>query len=134
MLHQRFRRRVGGQTVIGNIELHVGTHKSLQQGVVQVAGNPFPLLETFFQPGLHVTGNLPEAEGIKQPENAGNDDEAPQPKPCGLIKRWQYREDLRRTGVIPHPIAVPSDDVKGVFAGLKMGIISGAPRAGIDPV
>src|SRR5215470_10586052 len=100
--------------------------KTLQQGIVQFAGNPFSLFKTSFQALSHLRGHLPQPQAIHEQRRQSGANYTAQLKPPGLPNGGLNFEPDRSLRTVPQTIAVTGHDTESVPPCAQI-VISGFP-------
>src|SRR5215469_2961816 len=107
--------------------------KTLQQGIVQFAGNPFSLFKTSFQALSNLRGHLPQPQAIHEQRRQSGANYTAQLKPPGLPKCGLNFEPDRSLRTVPQPIAVTGHDTESIFPCAKI-VVGGVPiRTRVTP-
>src|SRR5215469_7690083 len=100
--------------------------KTLQQGIVQFAGNPFSLFKTSFQALSHLRGHLPHPQAVHEQRRQSSANYTAQLKPPGLPKRGLNFEPDNCLRTVPQAIAVAGDNTESIRPHAKI-VVRGFP-------
>src|SRR5215469_2205837 len=104
------------QSVASGLKKEQNSLETLQQGIVQFAGNPFSLFKTSFQAVSHLRSHLPQPQLIERPGQYEKRSHARQTEPPGLVVRWRNRKIQRRALLVPHAAVVAGLYAEAVVA------------------
>src|SRR5215469_3810984 len=110
------------QSVASGLKKEQNSLETLQQGIVQFAGNPFSLVSTSFQALSHLRSHLPQAQLIERPEHCKKRSHARQTEPPGLVVRWGNGEIQKCAGLVPHAAVIASHHAEAVVARREVAI------------
>src|SRR6185295_19918777 len=130
----RFFRRVRGDLVDGDVKLHGGAEKTLQQRVVQIPGDPRPLGEPLLELQVQACRDLADVPAINRPCQERQGCEAQEEEAAGLIERGKDGEVEPCGPRIPDAVVVAGDDAETIAPRLQIGEEGFTARSGVVPI
>src|SRR5215469_18698337 len=108
--------------------------ETLQQGIVQFAGNPFSLVKTSFQAVSHLRSHLTQPQLIERPEQNKKRRHARQTEPPGLVVRRGNCKIQRCALLVPNAAVVAGLYAEAVVARRQIRIEDLAAIPGLLPI
>ena len=96
--------------------------KTLQQRVVQIAGDARALVDALFQARVEFLRDLMEAVPVQRPEQSQKSGRARRLEPSGLIVRRGDGKIEGRAGLVPHAAVIAGHHAEAVIAWRKIVI------------
>src|ERR1700753_4050421 len=107
--------------------------QALQERVVQLPGDAFPLCQPFAKPVLKLARDAGNAAADDPPHQSGSTEYDQSEEPPGLVESGLNTYRQVRTRLVPDPIVVTGDYAKPIVSRGQVGVERLAPRAGILP-
>src|ERR1700756_6077859 len=92
-----------------------------------------PLVDACFQPCVELPPQLLQPQLIEPPEQNQKSNHARQAEPQGLVVRRSDGKIQERSGLVPHPAVIASDDVEAILPWTKIRIERLPSRAHVLP-
>src|ERR1700678_4303780 len=121
------------QHVLRRLQVEQQSLKTLQQGVVQFAGNTGALAQAFLNPHIKLPGDLVKPQAIQEPCEASQCNYGRQLKPPCLPESRLNPEGYIRLGAVPQTVAVGGYHPESVGAGSEVGVDDPAGRDRLTP-
>ncbi len=125
---------IGGKQIAGALEMQHQTLKTLQQRVVQFAGDAGAFREALLVLEVEARGDLLDVALIGEPNDDTGEERGEQEKPFGLIKLRNDIDGQGRAGFTPDAVTIGGDDAESVGAGTEIGIDGVAGGGGFAPI
>ena len=125
--------RTIGKEVASALKVQRQTLKTLQQRIMQLAGNPRAFRQALLELQIQAVGHQPDAPHIASGSQSGGGQKADEVKPTGLIEGGKHIEIEGGGSFVPDAIAVGSHDVKTIRARAEIGVIGLAGGERVAP-
>src|SRR5262249_31903574 len=107
---------------------------ALQQRVVQIARDSFPLFQPPFHAVPHLLRRLPQPHLVRRPEQSKKTGRTQENKPARLVVRRSNREIKRRSRLVPHAAVVARYHAESVFLRRQIAIKRLPPVSHVLPI
>src|SRR5215203_3497562 len=111
----------GGELVDGDVELHRGAEKALEQGIVELLRDARAFGKARLETAVETRPHLPHAPAVSRSGEPHEGHGAQAEEPSRLVERGKDGEVQRRALFVPDAVVVGGHDVEAIAPGAQIG-------------